>query len=58
LVQNFISKNQPVRMRHIEEAFYGFAGHLESAAMLEICRFKRINSVFRWFNQVGLAVFK
>jgi len=45
-------------MRHIEEAFYGFAGHLESATMLEICRFKRINSVFRWFNQVGLAVFK
>lgn len=45
-------------MRHIEEAFYGLAGNLELAAMLEVCKFKCTNSVFKWFNQVGLAVFK
>lgn len=45
-------------MRHIEEAFYGLAGNLALAAMLEVCKFKCTNSVFKWFNQVGLAVFK
>ena len=28
-------------MRHIEEAFNGLAGYLESAAMLEVCKLKR-----------------
>jgi hypothetical protein len=35
-------------MRHIEEAFYGLAGYLELAAMLEVCKFKGINSVFKY----------
>lgn len=35
-------------MRHIEEAFYGLAGYLELATILilEVCKFKRVNSVF------------